>query len=47
MAFAGVVDWVTGCAEGVEERLDGGDYDASGEDIVALVGEVAAFFADW
>lgn len=46
MAFARVVDLVACRAEGGEERLDGGDDGAGWGDVVALVREVAAFFAD-
>lgn len=46
VAFARVVDLVTGGAEGGEEALKGGDDGARGGDGVALAGEVAARGAD-
>ncbi len=46
VAFAGVEDGEVGGATGVQEELEGGDYRAGGADVVALVGEVASFFAD-
>lgn len=46
MAFAGVVDGKVCYAERLEQVLDGGNDGAGRRDVVALLGEVAAIFAD-
>jgi len=46
VAFAGVVDWEACGAECREEELDWGDDGSGLGDVVALVGEVTALFAD-
>ena len=47
MAFAGVVDLEAGGSEGVEQGLDARNQSLDGGEGVALLGEVAAWRADY
>ena len=47
MAIASVVDGEGESAECGEEGLDVGNYLIDGREVVALMGEVAAFATDW